>query len=1210
MAFAPSWLDNWPNIRFLAMLPPALLLYLTLASTPFTDARDDLAVNEERIENFLMAQGLPSNSLQSSLTDKQGFLWVAGDQGLARFDGRTWRIFDRSNTPAIRSAEARKLFLRRNGSLLLSMANGDLLEWHDERWERIAEFDSAVGYFLELDEGSILLGGEQLTRLAMDGRVTQIISRNQSNAFVRAVAVDGRAIALTMRGELFEFDIASGLRPLGALPEFENGEAAAMFASGNALWIFKPEQRWHFDLTTQQVTRHKLALPMRPTEVEQSPDGQFWMSGFSATNAVCRLDSLSSESCESVALDAKNITDISLDRHGALWLTTWGNGLFRVTRPPITQIAAESGRVRSMAALRDGRVLWHNNRSSYVASSSSSSSARTALQASASYSIRPWTPMRSQTDSALALLELADGRILRGRHGNVDLASEDLSRWQGFSARLEAPHPKDVYALFQDRSGVIWSLSSNQVWRYTDATTGWQATQSNIRQGYAFTEARDGTLWAATLGGAFRKNASGQFVDGGAPKPAGPFILMSAFTDSRGHLWFGGYECGVYRFDGRRWLHLDRSRGLPEDTAYGIQEDADQRLWISHGRGLYTLSLVEAERAARDAAYQTNTRQYTSSDGLAIAGFNGGGGVAAVKDTDGMLWFASDYGTIRVDPTRLPEPIKPVQLVLENLSLDGVAVAPIATAQRTQLMLPAGTQSLALTLSAPAAGVAQRVSIRYRLEPLERDWLTLADQAALNYQRLTPGQYHLRAQVGVDQEHWIDQLNLAIVQAPFWWQRGLSWLLICGVSIVLGALLVRWRLTALRRRNLGLEALVQSRGESLASALQQSHELQAQQVESQRELDWLKRHRALDQWAQIDAIARVVYLVVARANQGIAVQGVMHVLDSDVCQERRWTTAEINAALLRLQGHSAVFVAKEIWRPTQSDWALLPEFDAPLALWIARASPRVGAFALLERIGEGAMGEVFRASNVHDGSIAAVKLVHRDVSHLPEARQRLQREGEIVGALNHPNIVRLYERGEHDGRLYLAMQFLPGQTLAERLASHSQLPRADAINVLAGIAIALSELHQCGVIHRDLHPGNVMVLEHTHEGTPTPSSVLLDFGLARSVADIVSSKSKALMGNLPYIAPELLSGQPASCASDVFAMGVIAFEMLSHRRFWHSSGTLELVAEMARFSSLECDLAELPEFARADVRDMLSAAPDERSSAREAVVQMQLWARA
>jgi len=364
-------------------------------------------------------------------------------------------------------------------------------------------------------------------------------------------------------------------------------------------------------------------------------------------------------------------------------------------------------------------------------------------------------------------------------------------------------------------------------------------------------------------------------------------------------------------------------------------------------------------------------------------------------------------------------------------------------------------------------------------------------------------------------------------------------------------------------------------------------------VEAERQLRWLRRHRALEEWADLDATARGVYAVLFHGAGPASPKDILARLQAASAQDGRlWTLAEVDAALDRLRARAAVNADPDgRLTPAKPDWPLVPDLELPLAELIARASPRIGAYRVLERVGEGAMGEVFRAVNVHDGSQAALKLVHRDASANPETRRRLEREGELVSALSHPNIVRLLERGEHDGRLYLAMEYLAGKTLQDRLAEPPALTTGEAVDILCDIAAALAALHERGVIHRDLHPGNVMLVP----GAPTR---LLDFGLARASTSHTVTRADTLMGSLPYLAPEVIAGQPASAASDLFALGVIACECLSGQRVWRATQTLELLVEIARFEGPDASvLAGLPAALEALVRKLLDSDADKRGSA-------------
>lgn len=175
------------------------------------------------------------------------------------------------------------------------------------------------------------------------------------------------------------------------------------------------------------------------------------------------------------------------------------------------------------------------------------------------------------------------------------------------------------------------------------------------------------------------------------------------------------------------------------------------------------------------------------------------------------------------------------------------------------------------------------------------------------------------------------------------------------------------------------------------------------------------------------------------------------------------------------------------------------------------------------------------------------------------------------------------------------MEFLAGKTLQDRLAEAPALTPAEAMDILHDIAAALAALHERGVIHRDLHPGNVMLV-------PGAPARLLDFGLARASTSHTVTRVNTLMGGLPYLAPEVVAGHPASAASDLFALGVIACECLSGQRVWRATQTLELLVEIARFEGPDARvLAALPAPLKARVTALLDPLPERRGSAGDAL---------
>jgi serine/threonine protein kinase len=192
-------------------------------------------------------------------------------------------------------------------------------------------------------------------------------------------------------------------------------------------------------------------------------------------------------------------------------------------------------------------------------------------------------------------------------------------------------------------------------------------------------------------------------------------------------------------------------------------------------------------------------------------------------------------------------------------------------------------------------------------------------------------------------------------------------------------------------------------------------------------------------------------------------------------------------------------------------------------------------YELREQLGTGAMSEVWLAHDRKLERLVALKLLapHADT-------RRFEREARAAAALSHPNVARIYEYGEEDGRPYMALEFLPGGTLEDRLRAGRPLPDAEAERIAQQLAAGLAHAHGQGLVHRDLKPANVLFDE---EGR----AKIADFGIARLEGIDTLTEAGTVMGTASYISPEQAAGEPASPASDVYSFGVILFRLLTGR---------------------------------------------------------------
>jgi serine/threonine protein kinase len=233
------------------------------------------------------------------------------------------------------------------------------------------------------------------------------------------------------------------------------------------------------------------------------------------------------------------------------------------------------------------------------------------------------------------------------------------------------------------------------------------------------------------------------------------------------------------------------------------------------------------------------------------------------------------------------------------------------------------------------------------------------------------------------------------------------------------------------------------------------------------------------------------------------------------------------------------------------------------------AGTRLGPYELVHPIGAGGMGEVYRARDTRLDRTVAVKVLPSHLSASPEVRQRFEREAKTISQLSHPHICALYDVGHQGGVDYLVMEYLEGDTLAERVAK-GPLPLELTFRYGIEIADALDKAHRSGVVHRDLKPGNVMV---------TKSGVkLLDFGLAKALAPVSSAsqftalptqaapitREGSLLGTLQYMAPEQLEGKEADARTDIFAFGALLYEMATGRKAFAGATQASLIGAILR----------------------------------------------
>ena len=283
---------------------------------------------------------------------------------------------------------------------------------------------------------------------------------------------------------------------------------------------------------------------------------------------------------------------------------------------------------------------------------------------------------------------------------------------------------------------------------------------------------------------------------------------------------------------------------------------------------------------------------------------------------------------------------------------------------------------------------------------------------------------------------------------------------------------------------------------------------------------------------------------------------------------------------------------------------------------------KLGPYEIQSPLGAGGMGEVYRARDTRLDRTVAIKILPAHLSSNPEAKLRFEREARAISSLNHPHICTLYDVGHQDGTDYLVMEFLEGETLADRLRK-GPLPLQQVLKYGIEIGQGLETAHRTGVVHRDLKPGNIML---TKSGAK-----LMDFGLAKATPPVAPSSSGlsmtqstpvgahplttqgTIVGTFQYMAPEQIEGKEADARSDIFAFGAVLYEMVTGKRAFEGKSQLSVASAILERDPAPISAASrgIPPALERTIAICLTKDPEQRwSTAHDVMLQLTLIANA
>lgn len=905
----------------------ARIALLGLAVSPTAPAIDpSVALSRLSHEAWSVPEGLPQATVRAVLQDRTGYVWVGTEEGLARFDGVRFRVFDPECAPALARPDVRSLLALRNGALLVGTSGG-LARLSGGRFTREAGGlpGRSVEALAETADGTVWIGTDDGLYVRR-GATLEHLSTGEglAGSSVRALlaARDGSVWVGTRTGltrivgsRLSSWHVADGLphEYVSSLCEREDGEIWVGM-NGGGVAIYR-EGRF-FPMGSQE------GLPVATVlSVFEDRDRRVWVG----TNGggLCRFDD-PRFSCLSTSngFPADAIWSLGQDREGGLWAGAVGTGLFRLHESRFVNYGTADG---------------------------------------------------LGSEIALAVAEDGSGSMWVGTAGGGLSRFRD-GRFTTFGPKDGLPHPV-VLALEPDPSGDLWigtaggGLTRLSNGRFTTRTTR-DGLSSNLVQ--AILVARDGTVWIGTNGGglcrldergfrsfgpaeglpaisvvALLEDADGSILagtEGGglvrwrngsltplAPSPVPARSILDLVRTPDGSVWAGTIGEGLVRLQGDGAVTFRKKDGLFDDLVGRILEDGRGNFWLGSNKGVSRVRQDDLAAFAEGRASRIRSVSYGTADGMRSQETNGGFRPAGFRARDGRLWFPTSRGVAVVDPAHLYDDPVPPPVVLESVRVDGREAAAGGVVD-----VDANARSVEIAYSALSFSRARSVRLRYRLEGFDEEWVEAGARRTAYYTSIPPGTYVFGAAAtnadGISSERpALVTLRVAgrFTRTPLFFGLCLAGALTVG----LGA--SRWRLARARKRETELLALVEAR--ERAEAELRSYQGRLEQLVGERTTELSAAVRELEAFsysvshdlrAPLRAVEGFSRILAEEHGSGLGTEG-QRLLD--VIRSRTATMQRIIEGLLRLSRPGARALSRtrvDMTALVQAAWEELHEGDA------------------------------------------------------------------------------------------------------------------------------------------------------------------------------------------------------------------------------------------------------------------------------------------
>ena len=706
--------------------------------------------------------GLPQNRVQAIAQTSDGYLWVGTSEGLARFDGLRFTLYDQSNTPAIADNSIASLESAPDGSLWIGTEGGGLLHYAGGHFQRFGEKDGLTNGFI------------RTTHLGPDGQLwvgtDRGLFRSAGQGFIRldnTAEVPLASVISIAEDQSGKIQAASAV----GLLEMKDGKLRHAACAGKSVAAAMAVTLLREGLLRQACDVPEVALPAAPINaLHRDSSGNLWI-GTTGKGLIC-LNPATGERRSYLspgALPDNTVFLVFEDRQHNIWAAAQ-DGLVRLSEAVVTTLGADRGladdNVSTTYEDRHG-ILWLATYSGLL------------YQLNGGLPVRYFLPAPERDLRFRTVFEDSRGDYWFGTTGSgaVRFSHGKATHY----TKKDGLRSDSIRQIFEDSKGAMWFATTSGMNRWQNGAF----TSYYLEQGLSYPSVRclaetaDGDIVAGTDSGLNRIH-DGKIVDDPTFAPLKQEKVWSIFVAGK-DLWLGTRGSGLVLIRDGRVTRFTTRDGLVNNSIYQIVDDRDGHLWLSSPVGIFSIRKSELESIAGGRIQPLHAVAYGSSDGMTTSQMFGGLQPAGCRRASGELWFPSVRGAVRLDPSRLPERRSGPVLI------EGVWAADTVLPVSGEVRVPSGHGRLQIDFTACNLSAPQQVSLRYRLEGFDDTWTVAARSRSAFYSGLPPGHYRFHvAAVDTGTGGTASEVSLPIYVKPAfvqtaWFYSSIVLITLCGI---------------------------------------------------------------------------------------------------------------------------------------------------------------------------------------------------------------------------------------------------------------------------------------------------------------------------------------------------------------------------------------------------------------------------------------------